>query len=206
MVKPILLDFSMPITTSRLLLRPPKLGDGNILNKAVIESYETIRHTMPWAKKKPSIEDTEEFVRQAAANWILKKDEEPYLPLLIFNKKDETLIGVTGYHHINWDVPCLEIGYWIRNKSSGHGYMLEAINALTVYAIKHLKMQRIAITCDINNVRSKNIPEKLNYKLEGILKANRITLLTGEISDTLIYAKYDASNLPTLIVEWDKNE
>jgi ribosomal-protein-serine acetyltransferase len=160
--------------------------------------------TMPWAKEKPSLEESEEFVRQAAANWILKKDEEPYLPLLIFDKKDNTLIGTTGFHHVVWEVPCLEMGYWIRNQYSGQGYMTEAVNAITQYAFKQLHMKGVAITCGRDNIRSKKIPERLGFHLEGALKANRIKPITGDISDTLIFAKYDLNNLPSLVVNWEK--
>ena len=65
---PILHDLPMPITTRRLLLRPPQPGDGVLLNPAVIESFDNILHTLPWAKEKPSLDKSEEFVRQAAAN------------------------------------------------------------------------------------------------------------------------------------------
>jgi hypothetical protein len=68
--KPILLNLSVPITTPRLVLRPPQVGDGVAVNEAVLESIDTLRQFMPWAKEKPSIDDSEEFVRQAAANWI----------------------------------------------------------------------------------------------------------------------------------------
>lgn len=203
-MKTVLLDMPMPITTSRILLRPPQLGDGVALNAAVLESFDNIRYTMPWAKEKPSLEESEEFVRQAAANWILKKDEEPYLPLLIFDRKDDCLIGATGFHHVVWEVPCLEMGYWIRNQYSGKGYMTEAVNAITQYAFKQLNMKRVAITCGIDNLRSKKIPERLGFHLEGTLKANRVKPISGDVSDTLIFAKYDLNNLPNLVVNWEK--
>jgi hypothetical protein len=50
---------------------------------------------MPWAKEKPSIDDSEEFVRQGAANWILKNNDEPYLPLFKFDRKTNQFIKVT---------------------------------------------------------------------------------------------------------------
>jgi len=152
-MKPILLDLPVPIITPRLLLRPPQPGDGIALNAAVSESYDNIRHTMPWAKERPS---------------------------------DNILIGATGYHHVIWEVPCLETGYWIRTRYSGKGYMTEAVNAITQYAIKQLKMKRVAITCDIDNVRSKKIPQRLGFQLEGTLKAHRLKPLTDEVSDTVI--------------------
>jgi hypothetical protein len=40
-IKPILIDLPMPIITSRLLIRPPQIGDGVALNAAIIESFNT---------------------------------------------------------------------------------------------------------------------------------------------------------------------
>jgi RimJ/RimL family protein N-acetyltransferase len=157
---------------------------------------------MPWANSKPTVDESEEYVRQAAANWILKKDEEPYLPLFIFDKNDDQFIGGTGFHHINWEVPCLEIGYWIRTNYSEKGLMTEAVNALTRYAINYLGIKRIEIRCDKDNVRSKKIPERLEYHLEATLKSNRISISTGLISDTLIYVRHDLAHLPDLSVNW----
>jgi ribosomal-protein-serine acetyltransferase len=137
-------------------------------------------------------------VRLAAANWILKKNEEPWLQLFIFDKETNQFIGGTSFHNIVWEVPIVETGYWIRTSCAGQGLMTEAINAMTQYAFKQLGIKRIAITCDVDNVRSKQIPEKLGYCLEATLKANRKKPVTGEISDTLVYARYDLSGLPEI--------
>ncbi len=203
-MKKSLLDFTfpMPIVTPRLILRPPQIGDGKVLNEAVLESFDLLNAFMDWAKVKPSLEDSEEIVRQAVENWILKKNDEPYLMLLIFHKDTGQFIGATGYHHYHWDVPSLETGYWIRTSYAGKGFMTEAINALTQYAFKQLKVNRLTITCDSDNLRSKNIPEKLGYTLEGRLKNHRRKPLTKALGDTLIYTRIDLNHLPELIVTW----
>jgi RimJ/RimL family protein N-acetyltransferase len=69
-----------------------------------------------------------------------------------------------------------------------------------------MAVKRITITCDIDNARSKKMAERLNYTLEGILKSHRKKPITGEISDTLVYAKYDIEGLPALSVEWSHRE
>jgi RimJ/RimL family protein N-acetyltransferase len=194
----------MPITTPNLLIRPPQIGDGIAVNAAVLESFDVLHRFMDWAKEKPSVEETEEQVRLSAANWILKNSAEPWLQLFIFDRETQQFMGGTGYHHYDWEVPCIETGYWIRNSCAGKGYMTEAINAITQYAFKQLGVKRIAITCDVDNLRSQKIPETLGYTLEGTLKAHRKKPLTHEISDTLIYAKYDLSVLPDLDITWEK--
>ncbi len=201
-MKPILMNLPMPIITPRLLIRPTQVNDGMAVNAAILESYEELHRFMDWAKKKPSIEDSEEQARLAAANWILKRNEEPWLQLFIYDKTTGEFIGGTGYHHILWEVPSVETGYWIRSSRAKEGLMTEAINAITQYAFKQLGVKRITITCDLDNIRSQMIPERLNYTLEATLKSNRRKPITDESSDTLVYAKYDLDNLPNLNVNW----
>lgn len=202
-MKPILLNLASQIITPHMRIRPPQIGDGGIVNAAVLETFDKLHKMMPWAKTRPSIEDSEEYVRQAAANWILKKDEEPYLPLFMFDKKNNEFIGGTGYHHINWEVPCLEIGYWIRDSYSGKGLMTEAVNALTRYAINQLGAKRIEIRCDKDNLQSKKVPERLGFQLETKLVSNRISITSGKISDTLIFVRHNLDKLPDLDVFWE---
>ena len=201
-MNPMLLDLPMPITTPRLLIKPPQLGDGIAVNAAIIESYDILHEFVDWASTKPSIEETQEYIQLAAANWILKKNKESYLVLFIFDKQSGEFIGGTGFHHMNWTVPSLETGYWIRTSRSGEGLMTEAINAITQYAFKQLKVKRIAITCDVDNIRSKKIAERLNYSLEGVLRSHRRKPISGELGDTLIFAKFDLNGLPPLTVNW----
>jgi len=198
----ILIDLPMPIYTPRLLIRPPQIIDAPAVNTAILESYEALRITMPWAKTKPTLEETEIYLRQASANWILKKDEEPYLPLLIFETRSNAFIGSIGFHHINWEIPSVETGYWVRRSFEKQGFITEATNAITQYAFKQLNANRIAITCDKDNIASQKIPERLHYILEGTLKNHRKNPVTNELSDTLVYAKYSIESLPALSVTW----
>ena len=126
-MKSILLDLPMPIITPRLILKSPQVGVGLSLNEAILESFDELHRFMDWAKEKPTLDDSEEQVRLAAANWILKRNEEPYLPLFIFEKITNRFIGATGYHHFDWTVSSIETGYWIRKSYTKLGLMTEAV-------------------------------------------------------------------------------
>lgn len=195
-------DFPMPITTDRLIIRPTQTADAKILNEAILESFDELHFWMEWCDHKPKIKETEKYACEAAQNWIDKKNDEPYLQLIILDKNTNDFIGATSFHHYNWSIPSIETGYWIRKSKSGNGYMTEATNAITQYAFKQLKVQRIALTCDPDNVKSKNIAERLGYALEGRMKNHRIKPENGAIGDTFIYAKYDCNNLPLINVTW----
>ena len=68
---------------------------------------------------------------------------------------------------------------------------------------KALGIKTVAISCDADNIRSKKIPERLHYTLEGRLKYHRRKPISGELSDTLVFAKYNLEHLPALSVQWD---
>lgn len=196
------LDFPMPIITQRLYIRPPQIGDGAIINPAVVRSFDVLKLYMPWAQTLPSLEDSEEFVRLAAANWILKKNDEPYLPLLIFEKSTMTFIGTTGWHHYNWDIPAFETGYWLQSDYHNQGFMTETMNAIVHFTFQVLQANRLEIRCGIANIRSKKLAERLGFQLEGTLTNHRLDPHTKVLSDTLIYARTNLDNLPTLDVSW----
>ena len=87
-------------------------------------------------------------------------------------------------------VPKFEIGYWIDTRFAGRGYITESTQALTKFAFTELNAKRVEIRCDSLNLKSRSIPERLGYTLEGILKNNSISVESKELRDTCIFAKY----------------
>ncbi|MBX9831296.1 GNAT family N-acetyltransferase [Candidatus Babeliales bacterium] len=193
--------FPFPITTPRLLLRKPCIEDSRAVNAGVEESFDELHQFMPWARQRQTLQETELFIEQAVTNWIVQKSEEPWFPIFIFDRTTQEFIGATGYHHIEWESMCLHIGYWIRTSKSGQGLMTEAVNALTRYAVEELGMRRVAITCDIKNIRSQKVAQRLGFALEATLKADRV-MVDDQISDTLVFARYSTADLPALEVSW----
>lgn len=181
----ILLDFPTQFTTNRLLIRLPLPGDGKAVNAAIRASITELQPWMPFAQSIPTVESTEENIREAHAKFLLRED----LRFLIFHKEDGYLIGSTGLHRINWDVPRVEIGYWIDSRYSKKGYITETVEGLTTFAFTELSAKRVEIRCDSLNVKSRRIPEKLGFTLEGILKHDSVAVDGKTLRDTCIFAK-----------------
>ncbi len=177
-------ELLVPIETSRLLLKPPHAGDGAAVNAAILESFDELHAWMPWAHTRPTVEETEAFTKEAAENWRTRED----LVFWIFDRATGEFVGSIGFRRINWQVPCVEIGYWLRTSKTGQGYMVEATQALTNYAFDILKAKRIEIRCDEDNLRSRKIPERLGYQLDAILKMNDVKV-DGTPRNTAIYSK-----------------
>ncbi|MBP0725775.1 GNAT family N-acetyltransferase [Bacillus sp. RG28] len=184
-MNPLLLEIPTKIDTKRLYLRIPMAGEGETVNASIRASINELKLWLPLYQSMPEITETEITVRRAH-NQFLNRES---LRFFIFSKETDEFIGTCSLHNINWDIPKFEIGYWIDIRFSGKGFMTEAIQRLTHFAIQELNGRRIEIRCESSNMKSRTIPEKLGFELEGILRNEDFSADGKKLIDTCIYAK-----------------
>ncbi|MDF2715687.1 MAG: acetyltransferase [Paenibacillus sp.] len=184
-MNPILQDFPTEFTTGRLFIRMPMPGDGKAVYEAVQASLAELQPWLPFANKEQSEQGTEAGIRESHAKFLRRED----MRLLLFLKETGQLIGSSGLHNPNWDVPKFEIGYWLDTRYSGRGYMTEAVKGISSFAFNELKACRVEIRCDSRNEKSRAIPERLGFALEGTLRNEDLSADGRELRDTVIYAK-----------------
>ena len=193
---PILRDFPDAFETERLRIRSPLPGDGPEVYAAVAESLEELKPWMPWARRELTVEVEEENMRRARAAFLERSD----LMLLLFLKGTGTLVGGSGLHRIDWEVPKFEIGYWLRTRFAGQGYMTEAVGGITAFAFDCLGARRVEIRCGTLNRRSARVAERGGFRLEGELRNDKVGP-GGEPRHTLVYSmipeEYEASRPQT---------
>ncbi len=107
--------------------------------------------------------------------------------LLLLLKGTETLVGSSGLHRMDWEVPKFEIGYWCRTRFAGQGYVTEAVQGITDFAFDKLEARRVEIQCDTLNKASARVAEKAGYRLEGTLRNDQAST-SGDLRDTFIYS------------------
>ncbi|MBL9104060.1 MAG: GNAT family N-acetyltransferase [Myxococcales bacterium] len=190
-------ELPLPILTPRLELRAPRPGDGPALNAAVLDSFAELTRWLPWARARPTVDESEDYVRRCAAAWLLRSE----LPLLGFERASGTLVVSTGLHRVEWDIPSFEIGYWARTAYAGRGLVSEAVNAVTRYAFAALAARRVEIRCDVANARSIAVIERLGFEREGVLRRESLAP-DGGLRDTLVASRLDAGGLPALVAAW----
>lgn len=184
MMHPILREFPERFETDRLIVRAPLPSDAQQVNTAVIESFDELRPWMAWAKEKPTLEQTAETIRRAHGQFLLREE----LMLLLFLKDGETLVGSSGLHRIDWDIPSFEIGYWVRTSYGGRGYITEAVRGITQFAFEYLDARRVFIKCDAMNTRSAAIARRAGFDYEGIHRCDTRDHF-GKLRDTLYFAR-----------------
>lgn len=180
----LLLDVPESFESDRLTIRAPRAGDGAEMNAAVQETFDNLKLWMPWAKQMPTLEESETYVRRAQCEFLARED----LVMLLFLKGTNTLVGGSGLHRIDWDIPKFEIGYWCRKRFQGQGYISESTEAIARFAFETLGAKRVEIRCDSKNVKSRRVPDRLGFKLEGTLRNSTLST-SGELRDTLVFAK-----------------
>lgn len=79
-----------------------------------------------------------------------------------------------------------ELGYWLAEPYWGKGIMTRAVESLTVYAIRNLKLQRIFAEPYTTNPASARVLQKVGYRCEGVLRAN--VYKDGKVLDQFVYS------------------
>jgi RimJ/RimL family protein N-acetyltransferase len=174
------------IATSRLLLRAPRREDGAAVYRAVQASLPELQRWMAWARQPLGEAGYLDNAERAAERFVVRTE----LRYLIWDRAGEQLMGSSGFHALNWDVPKGEIGYWIGTRHTGQGYATEAAQALTDFGLDVLGFQRIEIRCDPLNGASAAVPRRIGYGLDARLVNDDVAADgTGALRDTLVFSR-----------------
>ncbi|HNY25040.1 MAG TPA: GNAT family N-acetyltransferase [Alphaproteobacteria bacterium] len=151
------------------------------LAKEVFEIVERNReylgYWLPWVARTNSVTDEYDGLSH------VYNKEWTYL---IF--KDNKVIGSIGFVKREESKRKVEIGYWLDKKFGGNGIMTNAVKILEKAVFEIDGWNKIEIHCDTNNISSQNIPKRLGYNLDGILRQD-FPYPDGRIGDTMVFSK-----------------
>jgi ribosomal-protein-serine acetyltransferase len=180
--RPRLLQLPTKILGTRCVLRPYRSGDGAAKFSAVMEDVEDLMQWMPWPKHHKGADDSENYVREMAGKWQTREA----LVMGIFSLDEKTLFGGTGFHGFDWSVPSLEIGWYLRKSARGQGIATEAVSLCCKLAFDHMKVNRVWGSCDVANVRSAKVFERVGFTREAHLRGERRDH-HERVRDTFVY-------------------
>lgn len=197
-INPLLIDIPVPIETDRLIIRPPRAGDGPAVSSAKKETRDDLRRWMAWAASDDmEVDTTEAVMRRASANFIMRTD----LMMMALERASGLPVVFSGLTRMDWHSRTFEIGYWARTSARGRGYVTETANALTRFAFKALAARKVIITHAEGNEASAAVIHRLGYPLE-VVERYGSTLPDGKVVDQHRYARFDTDGLPPLDVKW----
>lgn len=134
------------------------------LFETVKANYEHLRPFLHWVTEDYSLASAKGFIKQNQKAFA----ENTSQGFGIFYRGK--IVGAIGFVNFNWTSRRAEIGYWIAKDSEGRGIITKSCKGLIDYAFDELKLNRVEIRCATENTRSCAVPERLNFKLEGVLR------------------------------------
>jgi ribosomal-protein-serine acetyltransferase len=126
-------------------------------NRAHLEAW------LPWVPATRSPADSLEFIRLTRRQQAADDGEQ-----LAIAGADGAIVGIVGFHRIDWPNRATTIGYWLGADHQGRGVMTEAVRALVDRAFGVRELHRVEISAAVGNARSRAIPERLGFREEGV--------------------------------------
>lgn len=143
---------SVEIANEDYLLRLPRYADYRQWYQLRSASRSFLE---PW---EPSWR-TDEMTESAFRGRVIRNEQEfasgQAVPLFLFHKHDEVLLGGLTIGHIRRGAAqnCM-IGYWMGQKYAGQGHMHAALQLTIPYIFSTLELHRIEAACIPENTRS----------------------------------------------------
>ena len=139
-----------------------------------------LREWFPWVDSTNKVEHTQSFIKESMAH------NTSGTRLTTFIMQDDEIAGSIGVVKFNRDNRSCEIGYWLRQQLQGQGIMTKACACFITHLFKARNLNRIEILIARDNTRSKGIPERLGFTLEGTLRQG--LFMYGKYFDLELYS------------------
>jgi ribosomal-protein-serine acetyltransferase len=160
-------------------LRLLEESDATELHALIVVNRAHLARWLPWAAGQ-TLEDTSGFICRARKQLT---DNDGFQAAILL---DDRIVGVIGYHGIDWAHRSTRIGYWLAEAHQGQGTMTMAVRLLVDHALSAWELNRVEIHAAVENRRSRAIPERLGFRQEGIRRqAERVG---GHYFDSVVYS------------------
>jgi RimJ/RimL family protein N-acetyltransferase len=168
-----------PIETERLLLRPYREADIDVLHD--IQSRPEVVRYLYWEPR--TREQVERVMRESSAQI---EGEGNALELAIQPRGSETMVGDVVLMYRSEAHRQGEIGFVLHPDHQGHGYATEAAREMLRLGFEQLGLHRIVGRLEDRNSASAAVLERLGMRLEAHLHENE--WVKGEWQSELVYA------------------
>ena len=176
-------EFSHEIKGERIALKKHEVSFAKAeeIFALVDKNRQYLSKWLGWVDGSQKAEDSFAFLLYADECWKSYKE----MIYGVYLGKD--LIGSVSCFNMDYDNASGEIGYWMSEDVSGNGYMSEAVELLENELFDN-GFNRITIGCDDKNISSQKVAEKCGYKLDGIMRQDRV-IKEGIYKNSRIYSK-----------------
>lgn len=148
-------------------LRVLSFSDADAMFELVDSGRYYLREYLPWVDQSRDPYDTAQFIQAT----IHQRDRNQGIHYGIWFRGH--LAGTIGVHSINWANRNTSIGYWLGQPFQGYGLMTASVREyIDKLVFGEWNLNRVQINAAIQNHKSRAIPKRLGFQMEGILRQN----------------------------------
>ncbi|MFA0325458.1 ribosomal-protein-serine acetyltransferase [Vibrio splendidus] len=148
----------------------------------LVKSSPSLLPWLDWCHSEFSIIEAEKFILATRLNWV----KAEAFGFGIFERKSDKLVGMVAINELYHTFNMASLGYWVGDEFQRKGIAKEAIIALFEFCFALLKLTRLEIVCDTENLPSQKLIEKCGAERETIAK-NRF-IFNGKPKDGVVYS------------------
>jgi ribosomal-protein-serine acetyltransferase len=161
------------------VLQATTLGDAEDAFAVVDAERERLREWLPWVDDTIDVEVERNFL--ASVEQVNATGTGLHATLRV----DGEFAGLIGLR-IDALHRSAEVGYWLSERSVGHGLVTRSVAALTDVAFTQLDLHRVELLAATENRRSRAVADRLGMSFEGVRREAE-ELATGFV-DLAMYA------------------
>lgn len=155
---------NMPkLYTDRMKLRLLEMQDAQALFDIIQDPI--ITHYSYMITLHESLDDTQKWIERV----LNLHAKDTCLPYVVLDAQTDEILGCC----FAWYQAAharMEVGYFYKKSSWGHGYATEALQALLQFLCTSTNCMRIQATCDPENKASAKVLQKAGMEYEGLLR------------------------------------
>jgi RimJ/RimL family protein N-acetyltransferase len=161
------MDIPTRYSTERLILRPYVAADAPVYYQMLQHNWAHLLEFMsPEMMNARNAQDIEAFFQWQAKEW----QQRNLFILGMWKRVSTEYVGEVYLANPDWDVPCIEIGYFLIQSATGQGYATEAARRAVRIAFEHMQVQRVELQCKADNENSARVAIRCGFTLEGRLR------------------------------------
>lgn len=161
-------------------LRLPTELDAIEIYQVVRENLKHLQPWMPWATDDYSLDSARDYIKR---NLQSLAENHEFNASVVLNHK---IVGQIGFHNLDWANKTVSMGYWLAQSAQGKGLMTRASKVFINYAFDGMRLNRVQINCAADNLKSRAIPERLGFKIEGTFRQTQ--WLHDHFKDLVVYS------------------
>jgi RimJ/RimL family protein N-acetyltransferase len=149
------------IETLRLRLRVPVMEDA----ASIFDQYGQDPEVTKFLSWQPhqSLDDANEFIKRCLTVW----ENGSAFPWAMTRKDDQRLLGMIELRLLAHKA---DLGYVLARAYWNKGYATEATKAVVEWALAQKEIYRVWAVCDVKNLASARVLEKVGMSKEGVLR------------------------------------